>query len=405
MSIRHIPPTKPASQRAGHGLLGLLALGSLLFLGSCAGGGGGGSTGGTVGSQSTKANGDPFFSDTHSGGQSTDMKLVEITWGRLVDVHSTEGGRPSSDPVFRDLVINENIQTDAGRYLLDTNPITLQSRLVIRRSRNAAPLADGTSFDSLLDDAVANLPAVLPKGDDGTSPAPFSVITRNACAMLRFDDLLDDSLLSEQRLIDAIRVLQGYVPAQTPFLTRVIFDKNHGGIGGGDFHSTRVLIDMTVTESEIGSLPLGVQLNPTGLPISQEGIPDPNVSFRVATVADQQTTFFLLRTLGGAPVTAIDNGPVDFLSPTQDVVRAMRSGNGSDRNNGFLVDANRPEVVGSWSLNVDLSENVLEAGAISKRDFTLDVTFDTVCESRLIEGDTIELGTLLPLTLPTSALG
>lgn len=368
--------------------------GTLLLMGACSGSGGN-SGGGTVGNPADNETGGRFIIDPHSNGQSTSMKLVELTWGRLVDVHSFEGGEVSLQPVFRDLVINENIQTDAGRYILDTNPVTLQTRLTILRGEDDPALPDGSSFDTLLNNAVSNLPAILPKGDDGLSPAPFSVINRNACLMLRFDDLLDDTDLAQQRLVDAIRVLVGYAPLQIPFLTRIIFDKNHGGMSGGRFHSTRVLVDMTVTEAEIASLPLGVELNPTGLPISQEGLDAPNVSIRLATVADQQTTFFVLRALGGAPLTREDNGPVDLTVSTLDVVRAMRSGNGSDRNNGFLVDSNRPEVVGSWALSIDRTENVLNAGVPSNREFRVDVTFDTVCQSRLFVGDTIEAGSLL----------
>ena len=35
---------------------------------------------------------------------------------------------------------------------------------------------------------------------------------------------------------------------------RILFDRNHGGVAGGRFHSTRVLIDLTVSESEAAAL-------------------------------------------------------------------------------------------------------------------------------------------------------
>jgi hypothetical protein len=186
-------------------------------------------------------------------------------WARLVDVHDQDAqGVHLASPLYRDFPISESVQTDAFRYQLSTNPITQRTRLVIRKTHGARDDGTGT-FDQLLVEAQRDLAPVTPKNDDGSASGPFSLVARNAALVLRFDDLLQDDLDDLIALPEDVRLLVGYPPV-TPFEARVFFDPNHGGVAGGAFHSTRVIVDCSVSETEAAAFPIPLQLNSDGLP-------------------------------------------------------------------------------------------------------------------------------------------
>ena len=372
-----------------------IVLASIALLSACSsGGGGGGGTGqiGITGQLVEKTpGGEMFFVDPNAGGQATRIFLAETVWGRLVDVYAIDAnGVPESDPVFRDFVISENTQSDGTNYSLETNPITQQTRLVILRERDMN-LGTGT-FNSLLTAAVGVLPPITPKGDDGTWPAPFSFMARNGCVVLRFSDCLDDSPEAEKDLLHTIKVLFGYSP-ELPFMTRILFDKNHGARISDEFHSTRVLIDMTVSQTESTAMANSVPVNSLGLPTSLANREDPNVSIRIATRPDTTNgDFTILRGLSGSPLSFGKREPVDKTTESQDLVRAFRAGNVEDGNNGFLLDLNPPAIVGAWGLEV---RNVtVDPDGEPGIDFIVDITFASTCQAALNEGDTIAIGDL-----------
>jgi hypothetical protein len=319
------------------------------------------------------------------------MRLAEVTWGRLVDVHDVDAlGDPNPVPAFSDFVVNDQVQSDGTNYELDTNPITQRTRLVILRTKGA-PSSNGT-FDSLLATATSGMPVVIPRSDTGSGP--FSLVPRNACLMLRFDDCLDDDAQSQAALAENVKVLSGYPPT-TPFSARLIFDRNHGALVGGKFHSTRVLVDLTVSEAE--SLASSVPVNSVGLPASVTTSANANVSIRIPTLIDFATgQFQVLTTLGGVPCSTSGNGPVDPSSPTFDVVRGMISGNSTQQYNGFLRDQVRPEVVGGWEATFSTPAG---PPAFS---FTLTMQYATVCAAELDVGDVLQIGSnFLEVTAPT----
>ncbi len=368
------------------------------FLAAC--GGGSGSSGGQSGIEGEelpKPGGGTFFVDENSSGTTTRLHLAEMFWGRLVNIHDVDAlGTPSQLPVFRDFVINQDIQSDGADYLLETNPITQATRLTILRTKGAAAAPGSTSFEQLLKAAASGLPVITPKDDDGSTPGPFSFVPRNGCIVMRFDDCLNDSAQAAADLNENVHILTGYPPV-TPFSTRMLFDPNHGALVGSQFHSTRVLVDLTVSEAEASVAPL--QVNSLGLPASVATSPNPNVSFRIPTLVDFASgQFQVLTTLSGTPVTTMANGPVDPGSPTFDVVRAMRSGNSSDQHNGFLRDEDQPEVLGSWDALFQTATNPSGNGF----DFILDLQFTTVCQSALDAGDILMVGGFfLEVTLAT----
>ena len=105
---------------------------------SACGGGGSGAPDETwpVGSEIAKPGGGTFFVDPNQGGRVSGLRLVEMNWGRLVDVYALDGaGAVEREPAFRDLVIAESVQSEPERYRLETNPNTQQTRLVVLRER------------------------------------------------------------------------------------------------------------------------------------------------------------------------------------------------------------------------------------------------------------------------------
>ncbi len=376
-------PRRLSSRRFFRTSFVAILVGSSLFS-ACGGAGGSNSTGipGQPGGGSS-----PFIVDPNESGQTTDLRLIESFWGSLVDIYDLDSdGNVSPLPVYRDFVIRENLFPDGANYDLETNPVTQQTRLIVRRSR-----ADDTeAFNSLVRSASEPLSPITPRNDNGTSAPPFSFIARNSTLVLRFNDVLNDDFEALRNLSQTVRIKTGYPPV-TPFSGRVFFDRNHGAAIAGVFHSTRVLIDLTVSEAEAAGSQLSIPLNSIGLPSSLENSALPNVSIRIPTLTDFGSgQFHILQALSGAPLTADVGEPTDPLSSTMDVVRAMRSGNAQDVNGGFVLDLNQPQVVGSWPLQVVGAEK--DDTGLEGFDFVLDVHFLTVCQSAAQPGDVIQTG-------------
>ena len=371
----------------------LLLCGALAFVGGCGSGGGGGGNGpsGIPGQELLKpGGGGTFFVDFNQGGGASRLHLAEMFWARLVDVHDIdELGRVDAEPIFRDFTINENIQSDSSNYRLETNPISQRTRLVVLRQRGAPDAGLGT-FDSLLRFAAEGLPPIVPRHDDGSTGDQYSFLIRNGTLVLRFDDVLDDDDTAEEDLIETVRLKVGYPPV-TPYSDRQLFDPNHGAIVGGEFHSTRVLIDLTVSKAESASMFVPQPVNAVGLPPSLTTTTNPNVSLRIPTRTDFGSgQFKVLRALSGVPLAPLENGPVDLRGTTRDIVRAMRSGNPTDSNNGFLLDLSPPEILGAWSARID---RALDApGGEMGFDYLLDVTFTTVCRAAPGLADVVSIG-------------
>ncbi len=363
------------------------ALGSVLA--ACGGGGGGAPPGPPPGQLIERSDGTLFISDAHFGGAARDLRLAEIQWGRLVDVYDVDAnGERNPRALLRDLVVNETILTDAIDYEVSTNPLTLETDLVILRTRGEDD-SRGT-FEELVLEAVSDLPTIIPKKDDGTQPGPFSFVARNSALVLRFDDLLEDGPNARAHLTETVRVLCGY-PPRTPFAPRIVFDRCHGGFSGDEFHSTRVLVDLTVSEVEAAELGIVIGLNSIGLPASAPGIGSSNASIRLPTRIDVQGgVFHLLTNLIGNDLAEV--GPVDPASPGRELVRAMRSGNALDTNGGFLVDFAPPQVIGQWP--IVLEEAVADPPGQGFH-FRITLSFETACRDAPRTGDLIAIGTQL----------
>lgn len=400
------PSTRQTRPRL-RGVAGWLIAG--LFA-ACSSAGGGGGQAGEIGAEVSKpgGGGSTFFVDPNRSGSANRFEIAEMFWGRLVDVHDLDpvSGEVNRTPVFRDYVINEIIQDDGTNYDLDIDPITQQTRLIILRTKDVPPAdpADRT-FEELLANAASNLPPVRSYGDDeDTIPNTLdepSLVVRNAALVIRFNDILDDDGNAESLLPETVRVLTGYPPI-TPFAARLLFDPNHGAVVGGEFHSTRVIVDLTVSEEEAADADGGIPVNSIGLPPSVVDNSTPNVSIRIPTRTNAASgQFAILQNLRGSNLSPGQDA-IDVDEVTLPVLRGMRSGRGNDENNGFLTDLNPPQLIGSWP--VGITSCVPDPDGEPLFDFVLSMTFTTPCRSRPEEGDTISIGDqFLQLTSTASA--
>jgi len=380
-----------------------LALGGFVAaLAACGSGGSGGGFSGVPGTELAKPGGGTFFLDAHRGGGASRLHLVECMWGRLVDVHGLlPDGNVDPLPAFREMLIDETVQSNALDYRLETNAITQRTRLVILRERGAPDDELGT-FAELLARARGGLQPVLVRDDDGTSAPPFSQVARNACLSLRFDDLLEDGPQAAVVLERMVRVLTGYPPS-VPFQARVLFDPNHGGLAGGAFHSTRVLVDATVSEEEAAESPVVVEVNALGFPASAPGDARPSLALRLPTrVEPGAGVFRVLTNLGGAALDPKTNGPLADGSPGLQVVRALRAGRADDANSGFLLDLNRPSLIGRWPVQVTAAR--FDPSGLSGLDLLIDLRFDGPCRRAPRVGDIVQRGEVfLELRAPAGA--
>ena len=147
------PESRPLFVRRGTRILVLALIG--LGLTACGSGGSGSAVEvepGDFGARAEKPGGGSFFRAAHAGGGRRRLHLRGLRWGRLVDVHdldpSTGEARPA--PVFRDLVINQNIQTDGTDFRLEISPVTQAARLVVQRTDGAPDDGRGSFTDLVL---------------------------------------------------------------------------------------------------------------------------------------------------------------------------------------------------------------------------------------------------------------
>jgi hypothetical protein len=282
-----------------------------------------------------------FIVEANKAGKAPELHLEGLFWGRLVDIYdlADDGTRTLQQKEF---VIGSNIVSDGHDRLLTTNPLTGVDELTILH-----PYGSDVYKDIFLDLDGDLFPVDdAPLGEVGV----FTMLPRNAALVIVFDDLIEPGLVSAQ----TFKILTGSPPA-VPYSPRVIVDTNHGDLAKdtGDavpqFYSTRVIVDMTISEFESFSADPPLGINGAGLPASTS----PNLAnlvLRIPTVEKPGIgQEVVVRNLSGHKVATSGNGTVDFASQTVDVLRAMRSGGNtlvtSDPFNGYLRDETPPSVV------------------------------------------------------------
>lgn len=398
--------------RARRGLL-LLSTCGVAVLAACGGGGGGGGNSTTTVGGTTLSPGDGpvfpssaggvgigvasafaypesfspspagFFVDANDSGESTAPRLVRMEWGRLADVFAIDPVTGGERLLHRDYLIGEDIRTDNSDYVLATNAVTEQTTLSILHEIGTPEFQD--AFDRLDD----NLGPIQPKSLAVNELPPFSFVPRNAAVRLVFSDLLSHNSVSSQSIL-----IGAGNPPDLPFEARIVPDPNYGGLvdaaGGREFRTSRVLIDTTVSALE--ALEGSAQINSLGFPAAPTTAAA-NVGVRLPTKAVPGIgQLFVLTNHTGHTLTTSNNGPVDFASPSLDIVRAMRSGGETaitgDENNGFLLDLNEPRLLGAQPVSVS---SVAVDPVLGDGHFRCDIRFDSVlCSFQPVPGDVLE---------------
>jgi hypothetical protein len=336
--MRHLSPALFAS------LLGLL--------GACNTGSSGGDSSeqsGLPGDEIGKPDGTFAYIDPNFSGKGSSPTLVRMVWGRLVDVYDQHPITGARQLIHDDLVIGEDVTTDGVDFEVETNVVTDAVTVTILHQHGTP---GWVAAFARLDDALTDIDF---KSDFPSELPPFSMVPRNAAISLQFSDLLDESTIGP----DTVRVATGY-PIATPFEARVLADPNFGALLGGSsitFHSTRVIVDLTTSEADVLEDGGVGSINALGLPPSIDGI-QANVSVRIPTRVDFASgqSSILTNLSGSGVASGVVNSPVDLASPTNDVVRAFRSGSSAtgagDPNNGFLFDDVAPRLLASLPASV-----------------------------------------------------
>jgi hypothetical protein len=342
-----------------------------------------------------------FVVDANQGGTSEHPHLLSLKWGRLADIFDSTGTLQQ-----KDMLVGPDIPgVDPATFSLTINPVTQETIVTIAHPYGTPEYA--AAFAQL----DANLTFIVPKSLDPNEIPPFSVAPRNCAMVLQFDDLLDMSTIQAA----TVKLLTGN-PPNVPLDVRVIPDINHGDtadfthrdpvsgqqVPGADgiieFHSTRVIIDTTVSQLEAAESNPPLPQNALGLPASPTPN-QPNVGIRIPTVQDPSLgQLVILRDPTGHGISFTGSGPVDPNSSTHDVVRALRSGNNSDQNHGFLFDDIPPQIIGTQPVGIG---TVTEP---NPGEFQTSITFVTLpCRSKLKAGDIIEQPGVFGQVLVTSS--
>ena len=375
------------------------ALGLLAFSGALVACGGGGSAGAAAASnppgtiiEDPSGSGLRFFVDPNSGGSASKFRINRVVWGRLVQVF---GRGPFGDeriPMNKNFLISATLSSQ-GSFTLELNPVTSQQIMIINRDvTDLSPGGGREQFYNVLKNTEANLSFVQDQAQ--TSSGVFTMVPRNSTMMVQFDDLLDPASIDSR----TVRMLTG-TPANLPFEARVLADPNHGdlqdrnGDGTPEFYTTRVLIDLAISEIESFETDPPLATNGVGLP-SATNQNQSNVVMRIPTVVNSLAGQpYILRNLAFHGMALTLNGNVDTSTATDDVIRAVRSGGQTsvtgDNNNGFLRDDDAPVLVGSLPAVIPPSASVVFNPATNEFNIS-DFVFDSQsCAQAPVIGDVL----------------
>ncbi len=372
----------------------LLALSGALLIVSCTGEDAGSSATIAASAAASGATSQPpsapafldFLADPNQRGVASGLRLVELRWGRLVQVFELDASG-NRQLVHSDFLVGASIASDGIDYELAEN-LAGQSELTILHRRGSA------GFQAALLAAEA---ATVPVAD--ATQAPWSFVPRNAALSLRFDDLLDPAT------VDATTIkLTAGTPAQLPFEMRVFADANHGSVADPDgdgvfeFYPTRVIVDLSVSELEAELAPQPLTVNSLGLPAAP-GPVLPTATLRLPTVvAPPLGQLQVLANPSGGALQSSGNGSVDLSSPTVDVVRALRGGGPAaltgDASTGFLADASLPRLV--VELDLDLGGAIQPDPSVEGGLLVSSASFSqSTCATRPEVGDVLRQGSSL----------
>ena len=280
--------------------------------------------------------------DPHQGGGAPEIRVVEVSWGRLADVYAADPASQGSVLVAADFVVGPDIRSDSRDFVVDTDPITAITSVTVLHP------AGSSAFDAAWTRLEAGLVPIPGKSLEPDELPPFPAVPRDAAIVVRFDDLIDPGSVNA----DSVQIRVGTPPIER-FPARVVVDANH---------PTRVILDTTVSRAEALDSPTPIAIHPSGLP--------PSTAPGLANVA------LVLPTEGVSVVRNLaGNGP----RGERDIVRAMHSGNGGDAGLGLLADIVPPRVVGVQDVTLDAVAPDPQGGP---QDYQATLTFATLACAR-----------------------
>lgn len=308
-----------------------------------------------------------FNTDEDNGGTASSVFFLEtVEWGRLVDVLDDNGVL-----VKQDVMIKHELEGDGISYDLWLNPVTEKENLVILQPSGTI------AFDALLVAATSGLESVPAKGL-GDAP-PYAMIARNASARLRFSAPIDASTVD----FTTVQVLTGDPPVQ-PFTGRFVV-KNDIAKGIG-----YVIFDPTVSSLQAaqGAIPQ----NAVGFPSSFDSVSS-NLRFRIPTEPDP---LFgqprVLKSINGTlpSVKNRETEPFELSGTDREVlVRVARTGNNTDAYGGFMLDNDRPSLLGV----LDATIATVAAAPGDRVDLTYSIDEINCLGLTPKVGDVFEIGT------------
>ena len=290
--------------------------------------------------------------DPNEQGRRADLRISNLAWGRMVDIYdqAEDGTRTLQQ---RDFVINAAVSSDGVDFLLESDPVTSEDNLVIlhpvgggrRDPGRGGRLPPRVSIDW---STTFGLIPIEDRGVDGVGI--FTMVPRNSTIVVQLNDLVDPDTVDGQ----SVRLQTGN-PPQAVFEARIITDQNFGDLTtiGGEtvFRSSRILIDLTVSEFESFETDPPLTVNNTGLPAAT-GPNLANVALRIPTLerADLGQEV-IVRNLSGHKLLSTGNGPRSTSGPRPSTssaasARAAQEVVTGDPYNGFLKDNTPPTVVG-----------------------------------------------------------
>lgn len=374
----------------------ILLTGLIASLGSCGGTAGAqGAPTNPVGSYGSSASGGHFFIDANEGGRARSLRLLNMYWGRPVDVFALDNAGERV-LMHEDFVISQSLEGNGSDFELITNAVTSVQELTILRNVEDLSVHGGfEQFEALLRLTQTALDPVDQQGPSGTSGGSaglYTMIPRNAALVLVFNDLIDPDTVGTR----TVQAMTG-IGLATPFEARIVLDRNFGDLAeldgqpGAELYSTRIIIDPTTSVVESFDISPPVPVNTQGFPASQS-INLANLLIRIPTRESLQVgQFKVLKNLTEHPLDPLENGAWDASAQTQDVYRALRSGGSAnvtgDEYNGFLQDREAPKLIGSNGINIALAP----VQGANPDEFTLPlVVFESsTCAKRPERGDVI----------------
>lgn len=323
------------------------------------------------------------FLDPNQGGQAGELRLVELQFGRLVDVYSQADASAEPVLVYQDVLVRDLLTSEFGKWRFETSLASGREKLILQ-AENQPGSRD--RFDRLLASATRDLQSVLEKS--WSSSPPYSRVPRNAALSARFNDLLNPATIQQGQSVRVSLNAEG----TEPFEARIIADPNFGGVSAidGSFQPTRILIDLTISPNEdSGGTPLAS--NGAGLPEGSFGI-EADFALALPTRSNPAAGLFtVLENLGGASLASefagpVESGPFGVLEQ----IRVASAGSSESPSNGFLSDFIPPILL--TELGVEIEAVVPDPAGVRGLDFVANVAFGNPAQGFLQPGDGLAFG-------------